>query len=362
MKFIDLHREYELFDWRAAIDKVVGATQFIGGSYVSLFEQDICKYLGVPYATGVSSGTDALQVAFLAYPYKPLSECTVLTTPYSFIATVEVPARLGARFLFCELDQDFNLDLDQVKEKLSTEDIDIFLPVHLFGNPFPMDEELLNICKNRDVFVIEDCAQSLGSMWDGKYTGTHGDISCFSFFPAKNLGCAGDGGMVVTNNTDIDDSCKMIRNHGSRKKDYHEVFGGNFRLDSLQAALLSAKLPLLDSFVKNRIASAKYFSSQLNEVVNTPSTRKKALHSYNQYVITCEDRDLLKDHLKDSDIPTAVYYPSCLTTQPCFENLSYRGECANSHLFSRTNLALPIAHLNDDERDLVVREVKKFYA
>ncbi len=250
MEFLNLDREYKNINWQKALEPIFHKKDFINGEIVSEFEKEIAKYLETKYAIGVSSGTDALLIAIVALGIKnPI----VLTTPYSFVSTVESPMRIGAKIKFCDIDNTFNIDINRVKEIISKNHIDVFIPVHLFGLPCFLDDELIKLCKERGTYIIEDAAQSLGSMINGKKVGTLGDLGCFSFFPSKNLGCAGDGGLISTNSKKLYDKCVMIKNHGSNKKHLYEMQGGNFRLDSIQAALLLQKLPLLDSkFIKDR--------------------------------------------------------------------------------------------------------------
>jgi len=360
MIFLNLDREYEFFNWKKILEPIFEKKDFINGKCVSDFEEKVKEYIGAQYALGVSSGTDALWVSLLSLGIK---NPTVLTTPYSFISTVEVPIRYGSKIVFCDIDKTFNIDIDKCKEIILNNHIDIFIPVHLFGLPCNLDNEILNICKKRGTYIIEDAAQSFGSKLKNKYVGTIGDIGCFSFFPSKNLGCAGDGGMVVTNSKEIYEKAKMIKNHGSCEKYNHITHGGNYRLDTIQAAILNAKLSDINYFIRSRIdtASAYNYAFKKIEEINIPKC-KVGTHTYNQYVLQIkEDRDGLKEYLKKKDIPTALYYPYCLAEQPCYEGIDFGDNCPNSKKMTKQNLALPIAHLRKDEVDFIIKSINNFY-
>jgi len=367
MKFLDLDREYNYFDWKKALEPVFEAKSFINGPQVKKFEEAISKqFIGSKHAIGVSSGTDALQVALMALDIK---DKVVLTTPYTFIATTEMPIRLGAKIVFCDIDDDFNMDMNQAKEIIRTKKIDVLLLVHLFGLPCLIDDELLALCKKNNVKIVEDCAQALGSSIDfstgKKYVGNIGDIGCFSFFPAKNLGCAGDGGLVSTNSDELAEKCRMIRNHGSKIKYHNEVHGGNFRLDSIQAALMLAKLPFLSDFISIRQKNAEYFNTFLTNRVKVPLSYCNFGHTYCQYVIQVDgdktDRDDLQIWLKEDKIPTMIYYPMCLSEQECYKKIDFESNCKNSISLTKKNLALPIAFLTESEREQVVNRVNSYY-
>lgn len=366
MKFLDLNREYEYFNWEEAVRPIFENKSFINGEVVKTFEKQISKYLNVKYAIGISSGTDALMVAMMSLGLK---NPVVLTTPYTFIATTEVPMRLGATIRFCDIDDTFNINMQQVKEVIKKDKIDIFIPVHLFGYPCLLDDELIQLCKKRGTYIIEDAAQSLGSSIDSKQTGTIGDLGCFSFFPSKNLGCAGDGGLIVTNSDKLFEKCLMIKNHGSKIKYSHEINGGNFRLDSIQAALLLHKLPYLNKFIDNRIKSAEIYNLFFNSIYDVGikysqigSDENNIIHTYNQYVVKVgKNRDKLKKYLAGQGIPTALYYPKCLSEQPCYKKIDFKCKCEESKKAVKENLALPIAYLTKDEVVNIVYKIRDFY-
>lgn len=361
MKFIDINREYEDFDWQESLKPVFDDKCFINGSSVKQFEKNISSYLNCKYSVGVSSGTDALTVALMSTEIK---NPVVLTTPYTFISTVETVLKIGGKVLFCDITDDFNININRVKEIIENKNIDIFLPVHLFGNACYLDEELLNLCKNKNVRIIEDAAQALGTEMNGKKVGTIGNLGCFSFFPSKNLGGAGDGGLVVTNDENLCNRCLMIRNHGSKIKYIHEIEGGNFRLDTIQAAILNFKLSYLNKFLDSRIKSSRLYNDAFSTIkeIKTPRKLPNILHTYNQYVLQIkENRDVLKKYLNNKGIPTALYYPSCLTEQPYLKGKFSGDTCTISKNMARKNIALPIAHLTEEERNFVIKEIKNFY-
>ena len=368
MKFLDLDREYVYFDWKNALEQVFVDKCFIDGPPVAKFEKEVAEYLGVKHAIGVTSGTDALQVAFMALD---IAGKTVLTTPYTFIATTEMPIRLGAKVIFCDIDETFNMDLSKAKEIIKNRHIDVLLLVHLFGLAC-LDQELLDLCKEKNVTIVEDCAQAFGTKWrdkqqdDFKSVGSIGEIGCFSFFPAKNLGCAGDAGLITTNSTELYEKCIQIKKHGSKQKYIHEVHGGNFRMDTVQAALLSEKLPLVDDWIERRRYAGIAYSMSLSDFpivcpnIQFPMVRH---HSFNQYVIQVEDnvRNVLVDYLKKRGIPTAIYYPRCLSEQPCYSGIDFECDCSVSKKMTKRNIALPVAHLEEAEIQMVVNTIRGYY-
>jgi len=361
VKFLDLDREYSICDWRYTMMQVFNRKAFINGPQVKEFETKIAESLGVKHAIGVSSGTDAIKVAMLSLG---LEVPHVLTTPYTFIATVEVPISLGATVFFCDIGDDFNIDMEKAKEIVSTQSIDVFIPVHLFGKPCDLDEEFVNLCRENKVYIIEDACQSMGSKYKGKYVGTIGDLGCFSFFPSKNLGAAGDGGLITTNNTELYEKCLAIRNHGGVRKYEHEMIGGNYRLDTIQAAILLSKLRYLDRFLNFRVSNASFYKHKLQtiEEITLPTAAPDTYHTYNQFVIRTDDRDELRKHLDRRGIPTALYYPKCLSEQPVFADHDFGCLCEKSKSFAQTNLALPIAYLNIKELQYIVRAIGDHYA
>ena len=301
------------------IGEVLETCQFINGPKVARFENSIADYCGVEHAIGVSSGTDALLIALMALDIE--SGDLVITTPYSFFATVGAIARLGATPVFVDIDHaTFNLCPKKLAEWFTdnpgpADRVKAILPVHLYGQCADMDP-ILDIAREHDVAVVEDAAQAIGSRYRSGdvecYTGGMGDIGCFSFFPSKNLGGMGDGGMVVTNDTTHAEKIRKLRNHGSHPKYFHELIGGNFRLDAIQAAILSAKLPHLNAWHEKRQTNAAYYDQKLadlNRVVLPEVSQDRSYHIYNQYVIRAQSRDGLRTHLAAMNIGTEIYYP-----------------------------------------------------
>jgi len=372
MKFLDLSREYRYYNWHEAVKPIFDNTSFINGKQIQEFEEKLAHYVGTKYAVALSSGTDALQVAILTLDIK---NPVVLTTPYTFIATVEMPIRLGAKVIFCDIKDDFNINIDISKEIISNQHIDIFLPVHLFGRGVDIDEEFVELCKTKETYIIEDAAQAIGtqiptaekckktSLVKMKHVGTWGNIGCFSFFPAKNLGCAGNGGAITTDSKSIYEKAKAIRNHGSYVKYHNELHGGNFRMDTLQAAILNNKLKHLDEFLELRLKTALAYIKEFRKIkeIKLPKSSPVGQHSFNQFVIRVKDRDGLREHLKHNKIPTAIYYPAHLGEQFCYENIDFQCSCEQASKAVKENLALPIAYLEKNEEELIIKSVLDYY-
>ncbi len=359
---------------RAAIDQVLASQHFIMGPQVMQCETDIAAYCNCTHAVGVSSGTDALLIALMAEQIGSGDE--VITTPYTFFATAGCIARLGARPVFVDIDPaTFNLRPEEVASKITAATRAI-IPVHLFGQMVDMDP-LMMIARSRGLIVIEDAAQAIGAECNGRRAGTIGDYGCFSFFPSKNLGCLGDGGMVITNDPARAEKLATLRVHGSKPKYYHKVIGGNFRLDTLQAAVISVKLRWLDNWTKARQANAERYNRLFRAAglappddETTPAfphVRLPAVtmsrHIFNQYVIRVERRDELRTHLKQRGVAAEVYYPVPLHLQECFAYLGYRpGDFPESEKAAKDSLAIPVfPELNDSQAAYVVQCVVDFY-
>jgi len=339
---------------KAAVNGVIDSTRYIMGPKVVELEERIAEYVGAGYATGVSSGTDALLISLMALDVGPGD--IVVTTPFSFFATAGVIARLGATPAFVDIDPDtYNLSPVALREWFEREEekrdrVKAIIPVHLYGQCADMDP-ILEIAEEFDVPVVEDAAQAIGARYPSEKgelkAGTMGTLGCFSFFPSKNLGAMGDGGMVVTNDPALDDKLKKLRNHGAKPKYYHALIGGNFRLDPIQAAVLLVKLPHLDAWHKMRQKNAAYYNKRLatDAGIKRPVIAyKREYHIYNQYVVSVPDRrDELRDFLKDNDIGTEVYYPVPFHEQECFQYLGYTaGDFPNSEYAAKHTIALPI--------------------
>jgi len=342
-----------LEDIRVAMDRVVRSQQFIMGPDVGALEAELAEGLGLPNPIGVSSGTDALLVALMALGVGPGDE--VVTTPFTFFATGGCVARVGARPVFVDIDPaTFNIDPAAVEAAI-TERTRAVLPVHLFGQPCDMPS-LARICEPRGIPIIEDAAQAIGARTADGPVGSLGAIGCFSFFPSKNLGAFGDAGLVTARDDELAHRLRVLRVHGGEPKYYHSVIGGNFRLDSIQAAVLRVKLPHLDRWTEGRRANAALYDELFAEAglpaeTLAPPPRVHPGHIYNQYVIRTPRRDELRAHLGERGIATAIYYPLPLHVQECFAYLGCSaGDFPESERASREVLALPIYPEMGEER------------
>jgi dTDP-4-amino-4,6-dideoxygalactose transaminase len=306
---------------------------------VTSLEREVADYSNCRFAVGVSSGTDALLAGLMALNIGPGDE--VITTAYSFFATAGVIARLGARPVFVDIDAStFNIDPARIESRISVRTRAI-IPVHLYGQMAEM-EPILEIAKRHNIPVIEDAAQAIGSEQHGRRAGSLGAMGCLSFFPSKNLGGFGDGGMVVTNDAELADRLVLLRNHGFRNKYHNEILGGNFRLDAIQAAVLRVKLKYLDRWTEGRQRNAALYRQQI-QVAGLPAELPGGRHIYNQFVIRVSSRDELLAQLKEKGIGSEVYYPVPMHLQPCFAGLGYKpGDFPVSEEAARTTLALPI--------------------
>jgi dTDP-4-amino-4,6-dideoxygalactose transaminase len=343
------------------------------GPKVRELEQKVAEYTGTSFGIGVSSGTDALLAALMALDAGPGD--LVLTSPYSFFATAGVAARLRATPVFVDIDsRTYNLDPSLLKEWFrknpdKIRNVKAIIPVHLYGQCADMDA-ILDVAKEHSIPVIEDAAQAIGAPYPGKSgvrkAGSMGTMGCFSFFPSKNLGALGDGGMVVTRDAKLADKLQKLRNHGAHPKYFHAMIGGNFRLDTIQAAALLVKLPKLDAWHAKRRANAAYYNLHLNGpgLVKPEAVYGPEFHIYNQYVIAVpEKRDELRKHLQDKGIGNEVYYPVPFHEQECFRYLGYStGNFPNSEFAARHTVALPIyPELTTDMQDAVIAAVRAFY-
>jgi dTDP-4-amino-4,6-dideoxygalactose transaminase len=315
---VDLKRQYGRL--KTEIDKAVGSvleqTQFILGPNVAQLEKEVAACHGLPFAIGCANGTDALLLALRACDIGAGDE--IITTPFTFIATAEVAAQIGAKAVFADIcPDDFNIDSQKIAAKI-TPKTKAIIPVHLFGHPADMDP-IMDIAREHNLRVIEDCAQAFGAQYRGKPTGAFGDIGCYSFFPSKNLGCYGDGGMVVTANKEIADKIKVLRNHGSAVRYYHSEVGYNSRLDEIQAAVLRVKLAEIENANNARRANAAAYCRALagHDIV-LPSQRPGCRHVYHQFTLRLKNRQAVADALSAAEIASAVYYPVALHQQEVF--------------------------------------------
>jgi len=348
-----------------AVEAVLDSQQFILGQQVELFEKEIAAFLGAAFAVGCASGTDALFLALLAQGIGPGDE--VITTPFTFIATAGSIARTGAKPVFVDIEpRTFNID-PELLEPAITKKARAILPVHLFGLAADLGR-IIPIAQKHGLAVIEDAAQAIGATFEQRKVGSTGALGCFSFFPSKNLGCAGDGGLVTTQSPELADRLRVLRSHGSRKKYHYEMIGTNSRLDALQAAILRIKLRHLNDWTRARQERAAAYqqlldASGLSDFVRCPFVPPACGHAFNQFVIRCQDRDGLRRFLQEKGVPTAIYYPEPLHLQPAFSYLGYRaGSMPHSEAACRDSLALPMyPELTEENQERVVRTIGEFY-
>ncbi|MGA7827887.1 MAG: DegT/DnrJ/EryC1/StrS family aminotransferase [Geobacteraceae bacterium] len=316
---VDLNQQYHRLqdEIDGGIRDVLEKCQFILGPNVSAFETEAACYLGVKHAVTVASGTDALHLAFAAAGIGPGDE--VITSPFTFIATAEAIRYVGATPVFVDIDpQTFNIDPEKITAAI-TPATRAVLPVHLFGQPADMSA-ISAICREHSLLMVEDCAQSFGAATlSGKMTGAIGSFGCFSFFPSKNLGCYGDGGMVTLESDELADSVRVLRNHGSRQRYHHHVIGFNSRLDEIQAVILRAKLKHIDEYNSNRRRVAALYNELLSGLdLLLPHEDGKGVHVFHQYTILSAHRDRIMKALAEQEIASAIYYPIPLHRQDVF--------------------------------------------
>ena len=356
---LDLGRQYApLRDAvLSAITRVCDSQQFIMGPEVEGLERELAAMLGVKHAVGVSSGTDALLVAMMALGIGPGDE--VITTTYSFFATAGSIARLGARPVLVDIDPaSYNLDPAMV-ERAITPRTKAIMPVHLYGLSADMDP-LVETARRAGVALVEDCAQSIGARYKGRAVGGFGEFGCFSFFPSKNLGAFGDGGLVTTNDDRLAHRARLLRNHGMEPKYHHRLVGGNFRLDALQAAVLRVKAPHLAVWTEARRRNAARYRAMFDRAapgrVGLPAEPPGRYHIFNQYVVRVPRRDALRAHLAEAGIGTEIYYPIPFHRQECFTALGYvRGAFPEAERAAAETIALPVfGELTEAEQQAVV--------
>ncbi|MFD0621024.1 DegT/DnrJ/EryC1/StrS family aminotransferase [Paenibacillus sp. GCM10027629] len=359
---LDLKASYQSIkeELLQAAEQVLEKGHYIMGPEVLEFEREIAQYIGVKYAISVANGTDALLLTLDALGIGPGDE--VITTPYTFFATAEVISRLGATPVFVDIDRDTYLIQPESIEQAITPKTKAIIPVHLFGQPADMDE-IGRIAKEHGLHVIEDACQALGASYQGKMAGSMGTAGCFSFFPTKNLGGFGDGGMIVTNDEALYAKVKVLRVHGSNPKYYHAILGYNSRLDELQAALLRVKLRKLPEWTTARIQKAKCYDELLAHLpINRPAANKDREHVYHLYIIETEHRDALLARLNASGIDSGIYYPVPLHRQEVYRGLQYEeGSLPCSEDAARYGLALPLyPELTDEDQQYVVDTIHTF--
>ncbi|MBT5955063.1 DegT/DnrJ/EryC1/StrS family aminotransferase [bacterium] len=358
---LDLQAQYEPIKNEVlnALTNVFESKQFILGSEGRRLEASLAEYCGCTHGVGVSSGTDALIIALMALDIKPGDE--IITSSMTFFATAGSIARTGAVPVFVDIDPDtYNIDPKKIEEKI-TDKTKVIMPVHLYGQMADM-ESIMAIAKKHNLHVVEDAAQAIGASvtWsDGsvKKAGSIGDIGCFSFFPGKNLGCCGDGGGVVTNDKSLYETLIHLRNHGANPRYYHQIIGGNFRLDELQAAVLNVKLPHLEDQHKGRQKNAAFYNSKLEgSKFKTPVVVSGNRMIFNQYTLRCNDRDAILEKLKEKNIAHAVYYPVPLHLQDCFKELGYKvGDLPETEKAANEVFSIPIfTELSDNDKSWIV--------
>lgn len=375
INFVDLKISYQSIkeEINKAIEEVTESQYFILGPKVEEFEKHVASYCHVKHAVGCASGTDALILSLAASGVGENDE--VITTPFSFFSTASSITKMGAKPVFVDIEQGtFNIDPMKL-EKSITLRTKAILPVHLYGQMAAMNS-IMEIAKKKHLAVIEDACQSLGAEYfqesSGKWkkAGTFGDMGCFSFFPTKNLGGFGDGGMVITKEDDLVEKLKLLRVHGSEKKYFHKIIGWNSRLDSLQAAVLDVKLKHLDQWSSERKANADRYDKLFkesglmdSEALVVPERFQKSTHIFNQYTIKAQKRDALREFLSSREIGTDIYYPVPLHLQECFSYLNYKkGDLPLAEKASEEVLSLPIyPGLSSEDQESVVSAIKDFY-
>jgi len=384
--FLDLKAQYQSIqeEINQKILDVASSQKFILGSEVENLEKEIAAYSQTRFATGVSSGSDALIVSLMALDVGERD--AVITTPFTFFATAGAVARLKARPVFCDIDKtSYNLGPEKLEELLENQSkehqslrVKAIIPVHLYGQCADMTP-IMNLARKYELSMIEDAAQAIGAEYPSpsgiKKACAMGDLGALSFFPSKNLGAFGDGGMILTNDESLAKKTKLLRVHGSRDKYFYEILGGNFRLDALQAAILRVKLKYLESWQQKRKEKASYYDSVFKEsglgeegLIQIPETLYKdrgvkSYHVYHQYVIRSKKRDRLKEFLQEKGVATAIYYPLPLHQQKCFSYLGYKeGDFPVAEEAAREVLALPIyPELTSDQQDFIVSSIQSFY-
>jgi dTDP-4-amino-4,6-dideoxygalactose transaminase len=363
---LDLKAQYATLrdEIRPAIDRVLESQLCINGPEVAQLEKEVAKYCQAKHCIGVTSGTDAILLSLMALDVKPGDE--IITTPYTFFATVGCIARMGAKAVFVDIEPNtFNIDPSLIEAAI-TPRTKAIMPVHLFGQCAEMDP-ILAIAKKHKLPVIEDAAQAIGSEYKGKRAGSMGTVGCFSFFPSKNLGAVGDAGAVSCNDDVLAKRLVKLRGHGAEVKYYHDEVGGNFRIDTIHAAVLSVKLKYLDEWTAGRQKNAAFYTQAIEadpvlRSVITPPPVVQSRHIFNQYCIRVKDREGLKDFLKVNQIGTEVYYPVPMHLQKCFADLGYgKGDFPHSEEAALTSLALPIyPELTDAQKQHVVNTLSAF--
>ena len=358
----DLKKEYAFLEEEIQLElkKVFAKTNFIGGDNVTALETNIAKYLGVKYAISCNSGTDALHFALKSFDIGKGDE--VITTPFTFISTLEAIMYVGAKPVFADIELDsYNISKAEILKKINKKTKAI-IPVHLFGHPFDV-RDLRREINDDGIKIIEDCAQSFGSGINCQRVGGIGDVGCLSFYPTKNLGCYGDGGMVTTNSEKIFKIVKKLKNHGSSKRYHHDIIGFNSRLDEIQAAILNVKLKYVDQFNLMRVKIADRYDEALSDIqdLSLPNRSRTGHHVFHQYTIYSPVRDKIKADLEKKGIGTAIYYPISLEKQTAYKNqYAEKFRFSNSNKLTKNCLSLPMyPHLPEDHVHMICSAIKK---
>lgn len=374
---VDLKNQYLKIkqDIDEAVISTIESTEFINGRIVHTFQTNLEHYLGVKHVIPCANGTDALQIALMALDLQ--AEDEIILPAFTYVATAEVIALLKLKPILVDVDiNTFNISIESIRKAINPKTKAI-VPVHLFGQCAAM-EEIMNIAKEHNLFVIEDTAQAIGADYifsdnSRKKAGTIGTIGCTSFFPSKNLGCYGDGGAIFTNDTQLAQKMRMIANHGQSKRYYHDIIGVNSRLDSIQAAILNIKLPYLDAYCDARRKAADYYDAAFKNIpeIITPQRFEKSTHVFHQYTICiksdksdiCNKRDKLKEYLEENNIPAMIYYPVPLHHQEAFKNYPAKEEdLKNTLQLCNEVISLPMhTELNENVLEKIVCAIKAFF-
>lgn len=361
---VDLKTQYSILksEIEPAVKSVFDKCDFIMGYDVSMFEEEFAKFLGGKFCIGVNSGTDALHLALLSCGIKSGDE--VITVPNTFIATTEAITMTGARIVFSDINSEtYTIDVSQIKNKI-TKKTKAIIPVHLYGLPADMNP-IMKIAKEEGLFVIEDAAQSHGAIYKGRRVGAIGELGCFSFYPGKNLGACGDAGAVVTNNEELANKIKLLRDHGRRKKYEHEIEGFNKRMDTIQATVLRVKLKYLNEWNEKRRRHAEMYSSLLRDIdgMQIPVEVEDFKSVYHLYVIKAKNRDNLRMHLDNEGIATGIHYPVPLHLQPAYQYLGFKeGDFPVAESIAKEILSLPMyPELSEKQIYYISEKIKRFY-
>ncbi len=364
VQLLDLHAQYEniMSEIKVEMDKVFAAHNYILGNQVKEFEETMEKYLASNHAISCASGTDALVLALRALQVGPGDE--VITTPFTFFATAGSIARVGAKPVFVDVNKDtFNIDADLIEAAI-TDKTKAIIPVHLFGQPAEMDK-IMDIANKYNLKVIEDNAQGIGSKFAGQASGTIGHIGTLSFFPSKNLGCMGDGGMCLAQDQQLAKDLAQLRKHGENPKYIHKWVGYNSRLDTLQAAVLNVKIKYLEDWSQGRRDNAKVYYEKLADIkeIKLPVIHEKATSVYNQFTLQAERRDELMAFLQENEIGCAIYYPKPLHIQECFADLAYsEGDLPVAEELAKKAISIPIyKELPEEHQLFVIEKIREFY-